>query len=192
MCNDPFNTDLWCPAYSASVLGVLLSKLWPRFLLLLSQLFWCLSVFWPITSPGFYFPDPHLLNHPGFSCAFIQDVQLWDLLVHTQPLHCLLHHPHGAHGRVGLQRHWICMSVWVCEICDVCTRGGDKSLPHLWLSADIAGAISTSLSSTLDSRSSCWYTRFIRIRISPGSILVEFACFPHVWVSFLCMHVKVE
>lgn len=48
VCNDPFNIDLWCPAYSGSLswksVRLVLNKLWPRFLLLLSLLFLCLSV----------------------------------------------------------------------------------------------------------------------------------------------------
>lgn len=91
---------------------LVMNKLWPRFLLLLS-----LSV---SHSPvSLYHTAMLLFLHIRLflvtisllkqTCYpfFLQRVQLWDLLVHTQPLHCLLHHPYGAHGRVSLVRGFI-------------------------------------------------------------------------------------
>lgn len=43
----------------------------------------------------------HVLSKLWSSCNLLQHVQLWDLLVHTQPLHCFLRHPDDTHGWVG-------------------------------------------------------------------------------------------
>ena len=102
VCNDPLNIDLWCPAYSGSELWVCASAPEQTLTSLSSFAASALSVslilFFPCISRYFVF----ILTFTSLVLIHFQVVQLWDLLVHTQPLHCLLHHPHGAHGRVGL------------------------------------------------------------------------------------------
>lgn len=104
-----------------------------------------------------------LLKHVW--CLFFQSVQLWNLLVHAQPLHYLLHHPDGAHGRVGLRPlmaalnlrvcKWVCgfISAWVDE-----SRRQDKSLLHVWMSANIGDShwqLETSLNITQHLETHC-------------------------------------
>ncbi len=128
VCNDPFNTDLWCPAYSGSELGVCasgpeqtLTSLSSFVVLLFPSLIY---LFPYITLPCFYFHiDIYFwslsLLWSIHVIYFFQGVQLRDLLVHTQPLHCLLHHPHGAHGGVGAKVEAVNLSVCVCVFMDL-------------------------------------------------------------------------
>lgn len=154
VCNDPFNIDLWCPAYSGSELWVCASAPEQTLTSLSSFAASALSVslilFFPCISRYFVF----ILAFTSLVLIHFQGVQLWDLLVHTQPLHCLLHHPHGAHGRVGLRAEtvdgstkrlcvWFCVWVFISARVTVSTfslhlnhylQKRDKGLLHLSVS----------------------------------------------------------
>lgn len=97
-------------ALSWESVRLVLNKLRPRFLLLFSLLFLCPSVICFLISHDHIAVSTFtsvfgcdLFFKTSLVSTLFQGVQLWDLLVHTQPLHCLLHHPHGAHGRVGFE-----------------------------------------------------------------------------------------
>lgn len=84
-----------------------LNKLWPSFLLLLTLFIFSLFSWFMlqvITPPlTMFLVIICLYNIFDLIKRFFlfQGLQLWDLLVHTQPFYCLLYHPNGAHGWVG-------------------------------------------------------------------------------------------
>ena len=169
-------------ALSWESVRLVLNKLWTGFLLLLSLLFFCVSHslvslyhvtmfhssftsifghYLSFKTHSIWYRSMSICYHRVCGCVF-QDIQLWNLLVHTQPLHCLLHHPYGAHGRVSLCSLTVCVCVpaWVSKFfCNLDTvglhfiplhsRGQDKSFPYLRMSANLrllltAGDISIS------------------------------------------------